>query len=1532
MAQFNDLRINKSGTSYVMRATAPSLGFFRTSTAFSITAGPTTQLVFTGQPSNAVAGASIAPPIVVSAQDVFFNTTTFGGSVTLTIATNPGVPPGTLTGGGPVTALNGVATFSGVSINKTGVGYTLRAGSGTLTPDTSVAFTITPGPVTHLTFVVQPATTAAGSPITPAVQVAARDANENTVTSFTSNVTMAIGTNPPGNGILSGTLTVPAEAGVAAFSNLNIDKVGTGYTLTATSAPFAATSTPFNIITSPISNTLSTVVATSPITACAVGCSTVGGTASLITVTARDGSGNAVQGATVVLSATGTGNTLTQPATTTNASGVATGTLSSTSTIDAKIVSAVIGGVAILDTDTVTVNPGPAASLAFTPEPGTTTAGVAINSGSGGVVVTARDQFDNTATSFGSLLTMVLGANPAGGALSGTLTATPTAGVATFQDLRITKAGTGYRLQASGGALTSPLSSAFTITTAPVSKLAFIVQPVTTADSAPITPAVQVAGQDSVGNTVTTFTGLVRMFIDNPGTNPGGGTLSGTTQVNATAGTGVATFSNLRINALGTGYTLLTTSSGLTDDVSAPFDIIPGPAVALFFTVEPSQTVAGSAISPAVQVTARDNQGNTATSFFGNVTLTIGTNPAGNGILTGGGPLAASAGIVSFPAASIDKAGSPYTLLANATGLTGATSIGFNVISGGVSPTLSTITRAPTSITASSGTITSTITVTARDNLNNAIQGATVVLSATGSGNSLIQPVATTNASGVATGTLASTVAETKTVSATIDGTLINATTTVGVNPAAPKLLLFNVHPNTTVATQTIRPATGVQVEVRDTFNNRVTGANISVNIAILNNPATPPGTLSGTTTATQANGRLVGGIATFNDLSIDKVGTGYTLLTSSTGLVSDTSVGFTITVGAATKLGFVQQPTSTSGGATISPAITVEILDAGNNRVNSTATVTLAIGTNPGPNAALSGTASLAAVAGLATFSNLSIDSAGTGYTLVATSGALTQATSGAFNNTVGAATKLGFRVQPSNTAGGATITPAIEVEVRDAGGNRVTSASNLVDVAILNNAGGGTLAGDNSNNAVSGLATFNTLSINSAGTGYTLQATATGLTSAVSAGFNIAVGGATKLGFVQQPSNATGGATISPAVTVEIQDAGGNRVTGATNSVALAIGVNPGPGAALTGGNAVPAVNGLATFSNLSIDSAGTGYTLVATSGALTQATSTSFNITVGAATKLGFRVPPSNTAGGAVIAPAIEVEVQDAGGNRVTGGAPHTVDIAILNNPSTGVLTGDASNNTSGGVATFADLSIDVAANGYTLRATSTGLTSVTSTGFTIVVGAPAKLAFFQQPTNEIAGVSIAPAITVRVLDAGNNLVTTATNPVDVAILNNAGPGGTLSGDASNNASGGVATFTDLSIDKSGTGYTLRATSGSLTAVTSTGFDISHASADHLVFTVQPLNTQSGQTITPAVKVEIRDAFENLVTNATDDVTLAITNGTGTPLAQLSGTIPIAAVGGIATFSDLSIDLVGTGYTLDATAAGMSAATSDPFDITL
>ena len=297
---------------------------------------------------------------------------------------------------------------------------------------------------------------------------------------------------------------------------------------------------------------------------------------------------------------------------------------------------------------------------------------------------------------------------------------------------------------------------------------------------------------------------------------------------------------------------------------------------------------------------------------------------------------------------------------------------------------------------------------------------------------------------------------------------------------------------------------------------------------------------------------------------------------------------------------------------------------------------------------------------------------------------------------------------MQPTNVVGGAVITPAVAVTIEDAGGNPVTTATNAVTMAIGTNPSSGTLTGTLTVNAVAGVATFANLSINAAGSGYTLAASATGLTGATSSAFNVTAGTASKLAFTVQPTNVVAGAAITPAVTVTIEDAGGNPVTTATNAVTMAIGTNPSSGT-LTGTLTVNAVAGVATFSNLSINAAGSGYTLAASATGLTGATSSAFNVTAGTASKLAFTVQPTNVVGGAVITPAVAVTIEDARGNPVTT-ATNVVTMAIGTNPASGTLTGTLTVNAVAGVATFANLSINAAGSGYTLAASATGLTGV------------------------------------------------------------------------------------------------------------------------------------------------------------------------------------------------------------------------------
>ena len=102
-------------------------------------------------------------------------------------------------------------------------------------------------------------------------------------------------------------------------------------------------------------------------------------------------------------------------------------------------------------------------------------------------------------------------------------------------------------------------------------------------------------------------------------------------------------------------------------------------------------------------------------------------------------------------------------------------------------------------------------------------------------------------------------------------------------------------------------------------------------------------------------------------------------------------------------------------------------------------------------------------------------------------------------------------------------------------------------------------------------------------------------------------------------------------------------------------------------------------------------------------------------------------------------------------------------------------------------------------------------------------------------------------------------------------------------------------------------------------------------HLAFTVQPSTTLPLMAIQPAVQVKALDAGGNPVTSFNGSVTIAIGHNGGTVLpGTLSGTTTVTAVNGVATFSNLSIDQLGNGYTLVVSGANVFGAESAPFNI--
>jgi plastocyanin len=108
-------------------------------------------------------------------------------------------------------------------------------------------------------------------------------------------------------------------------------------------------------------------------------------------------------------------------------------------------------------------------------------------------------------------------------------------------------------------------------------------------------------------------------------------------------------------------------------------------------------------------------------------------------------------------------------------------------------------------------------------------------------------------------------------------------------------------------------------------------------------------------------------------------------------------------------------------------------------------------------------------------------------------------------------------------------------------------------------------------------------------------------------------------------------------------------------------------------------------------------------------------------GAAAKLAFTVQPHAAQIGMAMAPAARVAVQDANGNTVTGSTA-AVTLTLANNPSAATLAGNGPVNAVSGVAAFPALAVSAAGAGYTLTASSTGLTPITSDGFDVTAVPP------------------------------------------------------------------------------------------------------------------------------------------------------------------------------------------------------------------
>ena len=1112
-------------------------------------------------------------------------------------------------------------------------------------------------------------------------------------------------------------------------------------------------------------------------------------------------------------------------------------------------------------------------------------------------------------------LRITAGTGSSGATLSTSCSGNEFSGVVTFMNCSISLAGGGYTLTATDSGLNSDTSDAFNVYAASASQLQFLVSPSNATGGVAFAtqPVVQI--EDAYGNIVTNDSSSVSLAVTS-GTGTSGAVISsGCTGAEAS---GVVYFSGCSVDLAGNAYTLTASDGSLANDVSASFNISIGAASQLAFTTSPAASTGGIGFTLQPQVAIQDAGGNKVTASP-NFSVTLAINSGSGTLSCTTNPITSSSGVASFAGCKITLGtqGS-FTLKASAAGLSPATSTAFTVAGSAskvaftASPSASVSnvvfpTQASVAIEDSSG-----------DVVTNAASAVTLAIN-TGSGTLACTSNPVTSSGGKATFAGCKITLGTQgafTLKATVSGLTTGTSLSFTVAGAAAKLA-FIASPGASTGGYAFAAQPSVAIE--DSSGDLVSNSTSAVTLAI----NTGTGTLSCTST------NAIAGLATFSTckITLGTQGT-FTLKASASGLTSATSDSFTV-AGPAAQLVFITSPSNSTGGSSFSVQPVVAVEDSSGDIVtNDSSTVTLAVSFGSGsPGASVSNSCSGNEANGLVTFTGCSVNTLGTGYTLTASDGALTPATSLPFNVVVGSAAQVAFLTSPSGSAAGSPFSSQPVAAVEDAGGNVVTSDASTIAISVTAGTGtnGATLTGCTGVES-SGVETFSGCLMTTAGVEYTLTATDGSLAGGLSSPFNISPGPASALAIISSPVSGTASAssTLGP-ITVQQQDSYGNpvpaQVGGMVVSLSSSSTLNP-IFTAVSGSNiAVTAVSIPAGASSTTFfygdELAGTP-TITASLLGLSSGTQTEA-IAPSAATQLVMTSqPPASTIAGVPFATQPVVTIEDVFGNTVTS-SNATVALAVTT--GSGSLLG-CTESTTAGVAVFSGCNITRVGANYVVTATSSGLTPAVSTpAFAITPAAASKLIMTTQPSaSTVAGVAFSRQPVVTIQDAFGNTVTSSTATVALGVTTGSG---SLSG-CSETTTAGVATFSGCAITTTGTTYVVTATVSGLTPAASTpAFTITPGAAIKLAVTTQPSSsTVAGVAFATQPVVTIQDSFGNTVTTSSASVALAVTTGPGSLTSCSEST-----TSGIATFSGCKITTTGSNYVVTATSSGLASTSSTP-----
>ncbi len=380
-----------------------------------------------------------------------------------------------------------------------------------------------------------------------------------------------------------------------------------------------------------------------------------------------------------------------------------------------------------------------------------------------------------------------------------------------------------------------------------------------------------------------------------------------------------------------------------------------GRADHLLFFVQPGNAQAGQVLAqqPIVRILdENDNIVSGGPDSTALITLEIAVSSPTGGTVRGAFAINAIAGVASFAGINFQEAG--LKILSARKADTSAQAFGspvmtvdsaqFNITPGNISSTLTTLTIDPPIVPpfdalVANGVDAYTVKFVLKDSFGNAVPGIRPQFSSTIVGDFITQPLFNSDVNGETTGSISTTIADTnpiRVLSISSPSGLNSIQVAAPFKAGPPSRLAFLVQPLNSPAG--LSSMNEIQLAVQDAQGNLITtGAAASSSIALTISNNVNGAILTGTNPVVATNG-----LAIFNNLGVDRTGTGYRFVANAGVLNPSTSNSFNITAGVPRVI-TMTGPTNVRSGV-CSSAILLQLRDLGGNLSNATSNTTVQI------------------------------------------------------------------------------------------------------------------------------------------------------------------------------------------------------------------------------------------------------------------------------------------------------------------------------------------------------------------------------------------------------------------------------------------------------------------------------------------------------------------------------------------------------------------------------------------------------------